>query len=294
MAKRTTTIPTYRLYGEKFDLSPDFWIHGETIPERTHLHNFEIAPHRHSQFFQIFRLTAGSGEVRLGDDVRQLVAPCALFLPPSQVHGFGFARDVDGFVVTAFAERLASLAAADRQVELFSRAPHVVDLGGATELTAALDMLDREVAHAAPARAVMLDALMTAAIVGLMRAVRAGEDADDSADRDGRRMAALLDLVALHMRAHRPVEFYAERLGVSATHLNRITRRQAGMGVAQLIAARLLEAARRDLVFTPTSVQKVAYSLGFADPAYFNRFFRRMTGTTPGAFREAERQRPAA
>jgi AraC family transcriptional regulator, transcriptional activator of pobA len=55
----------------------------------------------------------------------------------------------------------------------------------------------------------------------------------------------------------------------------------------------LLEAARRDLIFSPSPVQKIAYSLGFSDPAYFNRFFRRMTGTTPGAFRTEERHRLA-
>ena len=54
-----------------------------------------------------------------------------------------------------------------------------------------------------------------------------------------------------------------------------------------------MEAARRDLVFTPTPIQAIAYSLGFSDPAYFNRFFRRHAGLTPGAFREAERRKLA-
>ena len=35
------------------------------------------------------------------------------------------------------------------------------------------------------------------------------------------------------------------------------------------------------------SVTQLADSLGFADPAYFARFFRRLTGVSPKAFRQA-------
>ena len=58
-----------------------------------------------------------------------------------------------------------------------------------------------------------------------------------------------------------------------------------------LVEQRVLEAARRELVFTPTPVNRIAESLGFADPAYFNPFFSTRVGTTPGAFRDAERKR---
>ena len=34
-----------------------------------------------------------------------------------------------------------------------------------------------------------------------------------------------------------------------------------------------------------------AWELGFEDPAYFNRFFRRRTGLTPGRWREQNRLR---
>src|SRR5690606_26063459 len=82
----TNTIPSYRLYREKSGESGDFWIHSETIPERTHLHNWEISRHRHDSFFQLFLLTAGSGEIVGTEDVRRFEAPCALFIPPGAVH----------------------------------------------------------------------------------------------------------------------------------------------------------------------------------------------------------------
>jgi CheY-like chemotaxis protein len=94
-------IPSYRLYREKTGESGDFWIHSETIPERTHLHNWEISPHRHDSFFQIFCLSAGTGEIIGRDKTMRLAAPCAIFIPPGDVHGFSYSRDVDGLDVLA-------------------------------------------------------------------------------------------------------------------------------------------------------------------------------------------------
>jgi AraC-like DNA-binding protein len=48
---------------------------------------------------------------------------------------------------------------------------------------------------------------------------------------------------------------------------------------------RMLVEAERQLRYTAMSVSQVAYYLGFEDPAYFSRFFRRRTGLPPKSFR---------
>ena len=123
-----TDIPTYKLYGEDFASSPDFWLHTETIPERTRLHNFEIAEHRHAAFFQIFLVQRGGGELLSGGKVERFDAPCAVFIPPGARHGFRYSRDVEGLVVTARADRLAAVAASDRVIGEFAQSQCVVGL----------------------------------------------------------------------------------------------------------------------------------------------------------------------
>lgn len=299
MTAGTRAIPNYRLYGEHIETTPDFWVHCETIPERTHLHKFEISAHRHENFFQIFLVTDGSGEMVGAYKAVSFSAPCALFIPPGAVHGFRFARDVDGTVVTALVERLSAIVAGDRQIADFASAPRVVPLEHDTTATGmvadALAGIRRELSRPAAGRNALTEALMTTAVVGLVRAAGRGEPAGGGPDdRDARRIEQLLALIGAHFREHRPVGFYAAHLGVSAAHLNRLARVRTGLSVQGLFAARLFEAARRELVFSSVSVQEIAYSLGFSDPAYFNRFFRRMTGATPGAYRAAERTRLAA
>lgn len=289
-----SAIPSYRLYREESGESGDFWIHSETIPERTHLHNWEIARHRHDSFFQLFLLTAGSGEIVGTDDVRRFEAPCALFIPAGAVHGFRFSREIDGLVLTALGDRLASIAASDRRIATFAAATRVVALQRADEnadlLVESIRRLHAELHGRAPGRLLLLEPLMMAAIVALVRTGTAATERGEGPDAEDR-VETLATLIAAHFREHRPVTFYAQAIGVSAAHLNRLARTATGLSVQGLAARHLMEAARRDLIFTPTPVQAIAYSLGFADPAYFNRFFRRHAGQTPGAFRDAERRK---
>ena len=85
---------------------------------------------------------------------------------------------------------------------------------------------------------------------------------------------------------HRVSE-YATELGVSAGHLNALCRGQLRRSPSAWIHGRLALEARRLLVSSDLTVAQVADRLGFADPAYFARFFRRETGHPPAAFRRA-------
>lgn len=288
-------IPSYRLYGENDTDRPEFWVHCETIPERTHLHNWEIALHRHAQFFQLFHLPQGSGEVVLEDRLERFEGPVMIFVPPGKAHGFRFSRDIDGLVLTALADRLSSLASADRQIADFAGALRIVSMdetSDAATARTAIQSIATELAGRKLGAPLLLESLTTIAVVSLARIDRRDARSRQS-DHDHDRVEALLDLIETHYRARPTVAFLAQRVGVSPAHLNRLARAVTGLSIQGLTDRRTLEAARRDLVFTPSPIQAIAYSLGFADPAYFNRFFRRQTGITPGAYRERERGRLA-
>lgn len=75
-------------------------------------------------------------------------------------------------------------------------------------------------------------------------------------------------------------------LGITATQLNRICREQLGCTALELLHQRAVQEAARDLRFTMLSVQQIAWDLGFADAAYFSRFFRRYTGRSPRQWRD--------
>jgi AraC-like DNA-binding protein len=107
-------------------------------------------------------------------------------------------------------------------------------------------------------------------------------------DASGERLRRLRALVAEAPDARRPVAWYAERLGCSAKTLGRAVRQGTGQAVKPWLDEQLALEARRLLVHGSEPVKRVADRLGFADAANFVKFFKRVVGTTPAAFRAGE------
>lgn len=81
----------------------------------------------------------------------------------------------------------------------------------------------------------------------------------------------------------------AGRLGVSPGHLGQAVRAATGRSPGRLLIEARVYQAQRLLAHTDLPVRQVAARTGFTDPAYFCRFFRRETGTSPGDFRKHHR-----
>ena len=97
---------------------------------------------------------------------------------------------------------------------------------------------------------------------------------------------ALRRLVEDNFRKERLLEFYAEKLAMTADRLNDHVKRATGVTAGHLIRQRVLTEAKRQLVFTSQPIHEIAYDLAFSDPSHFARFFRKQTGTTPHEFRD--------
>ncbi|MFD8424526.1 helix-turn-helix domain-containing protein [Streptomyces sp. NPDC059466] len=89
-------------------------------------------------------------------------------------------------------------------------------------------------------------------------------------------------------RSHR-VDDYAGDLGYSVRTLTRATRDAAGCGAKRFIDDRVLLEAKRLLVHTDLSAGVIAERIGFPEATVFTKFFRKLAGETPTAFRNSSR-----
>lgn len=79
---------------------------------------------------------------------------------------------------------------------------------------------------------------------------------------------------------------YAGSLAVHVNYLNRAVKEVTGKPTSAHIAGRMIAEAKALLQHTDWNVADIAYALGFEYPAYFNNYFKRLTGITPNSFRK--------
>lgn len=84
---------------------------------------------------------------------------------------------------------------------------------------------------------------------------------------------------------HHTVQHYASNLGTQARVLNSVAREFADKSAGEIIHDRILLEAKRSLYHEVKSIKEISYALGFEDPAYFTRFFKKNSGLSPQEFK---------
>jgi AraC family transcriptional activator of pobA len=291
----TRAAPAFSLYGETPASHDDDFVHIEEIAARSQRYDWRIDRHVHHGLCQILTLAAGEVAYRLEEDAGTSEGPCALVVPPATVHAFRFTPGAVGHVLT-FAESRFVHGAPERRalVEATFARPAALSLDSADPAAARLARLIGEIAVEFRERgagwATAVEGL-TATVVALTARLLAAGLSDAGRSREVVLYSRFRALLETTYAERRSVGWYASALGVSESRLDRASRAVAGKSAYAATQDRLTLEARRRLAYVAAPATKIAYELGFADAAYFWRFFRRRVGVTPAEFRRAARRR---
>ncbi len=287
-------IPSFSLYGEAAAPQTE-GVHIEDIPARSRKYLWKIGTHRHTVLSQCVMVTAGPVTATLDDTRAEFTGPAVIIVPAGTVHSFRFRADTRGYVLTVDLEHVLGLATEVHRapiVGLFA-VPRALDLHQELLLAERVELQFEQLAaeFKQPASwASPVGGWQACCILwNLAHAVAAQGALQPRGGAHAERLREFRHLIEAHYLEHWPVSRYARALALSETRLNRLCGLCTGLTAFAMIQQRLSLEARRRLVYESTSVGSIASELGFEDPAYFSRFFRRHNGTGPSEFRQRHR-----
>lgn len=291
-------IPNIHI-GQTYDQRyADAQVHYEALGKLADFFGRNMPVHRHDRFFQVHYVKSGTVRVYLDDQLYLQQGPMFFLTPPTVPHAFVTDAHSDGHVLTVSQQLVWPLLEESVGLAGGARiAPICVAVGEGDDVDACevarlnllFDQLRGEFAGNQPGRAMSLEALTRLIFISLLRLSARTLTAQPSRSEDLHIFQGFNLQIEAHYLQHLPLSRYAQLLGVTEARLNDVCRRIADMPSKRLVFERLMQEAKRLLLFTGSTVNEICYQLGFKDPAYFSRFFTRHAGQTPGEYRARSR-----
>lgn len=97
---------------------------------------------------------------------------------------------------------------------------------------------------------------------------------------------AFIKLTKEHYKTWKQPAQYASALAISTAHLNDTVKSITGSPVSVHIQQASIMEAKRLLYFTDNTVREIAYEVGYDEPVYFGKLFKKVTNLTPLEFRK--------
>lgn len=248
-------------------------------------------PHQLS-FYEICFIVKGEGHCMLDENKIVIEPGVVMFTSPGQVRRWNTIQALNGYVLF-FEKDFLNLFFKDdlflyrfHYFHQYSRpASMKMTQSGFSRALKLLENLEQEFTHLQNDSGHFLRAILYQLLIVLNRsyATSYNMQGDTSVHPTFFRFRSLLEKEVM---IHHRVAVYAKKLNLSASHLNNICRQYSGLSAQEMIHHKLISEIKKSLL-NDKSVKQIAYEFDFSDPSNFNRFFKKLTGTTAHQYRDS-------
>ncbi|WP_169566517.1 helix-turn-helix domain-containing protein [Sneathiella limimaris] len=242
----------------------------------------------------LFLLLAGQATLHMEETINEIQAPIFVWVPQGVSSKFAIKAGTRGMVVSIPELQLGvSLPSGSLGVDVRAALAEPIikkpDPGSTVkQLQILTDTIHEELYNNAPATQDVVRYNLTLLLIQIWRASSTEITRSTSIPRSI--FQNFVSLVELHITDHWTVTAYADHIGVTKDRLTSAVQRATGRSPLAEIHRKLFQEAEMQLLTSPQQISEIAYKLGFKDAAYFNRFFRKHAGMSPGQFRTKKQE----
>lgn len=250
--------------------------------EKSIAHNIFV-PHRDKQYILIVSLQ-GTMNVMLDFKELSFEGPFVLLIQPEQVHQLIAINDVEVYNI----DFLPDIISAELQALLHQNQIHdfILDKDLQQQLAEMSGLMYKmynnaeNIYHYQAVHSLLLSILNL--IIG---STLSAKHSSPMESRTANLEQQFQILLKRNYKTWKRPSQYASCMSISVSHLNDTVNKITGYNVSQHIQRHLILEAKRHLFFSKKNVKEICYELGFEDPVYFNKLFKKVTGVTPIQFR---------
>ncbi len=272
-----------------------FQTHDESILIRKIIETFDAdtideSPHRH-EFYEILYIIDGAGRHEI-DGVRYDLMPNTLyFISKGQVHNFLYAQNVNGYLIR-FKDIILPTPSIEQEGVyhnmLFSlRQFSEIQLPKSEEVFI-METVNRMLIeyNKEDIDCFLLHHLVYPILI-IMHKQTASVKLKTNYEQD--KYLQYIQLVEQSFKDSQDMSFYANQMGISKRKLTSICKDKSGKTAKTILSERVLNEAKRLLLYTSLPLKEISHSLGYKDLGYFCRYFKKATQCTPGEFKQSKK-----
>ncbi len=252
--------------------------------------NNTVQPHLHNNQFQIFLLIEGSTLLLYKNEKISVTGPSIITIPKNTEHGFEHQGEQKGWIISLSDDVLEYMIKREADVISSLETFRVIEVNkdqySSVIHQTMLNCID-EYNSDRTGRLLMLEYLVGQIIVQLSRLPDNQQinifSNDNSSTIYFRRFTHLVRTSGTYKKT---IEQYADDLNITTGHLSRICKTVAEKSPKEIIMDVFITEAQLQLADIEKCVNEICYSLGFEDPSYFTRVFKRKAGVSPSEFRK--------
>ena len=296
METKKKDINEYHL-NQNLPARPQFAIHDLNEYVKTHKGKTTV-PHIHS-YYQVIWFKKGIGKHFVDFKEYAVVDNAMFFIDKNQVHYFDDNLDYQGILIH-FNETI--LVQKDSEIDFFLKynlfnSPYqqpscCVNYDNNQILDEYISLIGKELLTGEEfGKNELLKTYLKAFLIQVQRRRNELENQSDVSTllANDKRMQLIkfVNLIDENYNKGLSISEYAQLMNISSRTLSDLVNASLNKTPSQMIQERIIIEAQRLLLHSELNVNQIAFRLGFDDPSYFVRYFKKHSSTTPLEFRKS-------